>query len=239
MNRFLLVALVLCAAGRADGQERKTPAPKTEEGFSLNTRTPAWEGFSLHAVAWEASNVRVDVPFGLAVQSNGTSRPFQVRLNYESEDYTAYGLGLTGDFDTLRVSLDVFDGSWKGDARLYVDDGVNSPTTSRVNVDGDLYGIRGGIHWPALQYKAGDLMFTLGPDFSVFWLHTDLESLPESPLPFEDKEDQFVGRLGPRAIFCVPLGRKMEFSVEAAAGWLFGSSKGVTEEINAGIGIKF
>ena len=221
---------------RTDGQKLlvRTELP---EGLHLVSHSPFWKGVTLRG-SLLSGEADLDVPDGLDTESRGFSPPLVVRLQYDEKEISAFGAGVKLDFNTFQLSFDYYEGDWDGEGVLRVEDGVDPAVVTPVSLDGDFTGLKFAVYWPGARYRGRDFEMTLGIEGGAGWHHQELDPVPQSPLPLDDEVDELVGTIGPRLAVRVYAGQ-MEFSAEAAVLYLFGSSRGLSDEISLGIGIRF
>lgn len=243
MHLAILLAALLPQAEPTPPQqppiERLRPVRRIprDDGF-FNTGPLIWKGVELHAGWMGAGRLEMDVPDAIASQSQGFLNPFVVRFEYEELDVQALEAGATFDFGLFRFSFDGFLGDFDGTGTLVVDDGVNPLTRTPVSIEGDFYGAKGGVYWPAFRLRSGPFEAALGPDLTVAWYGETVDSVPGSPLPLGDRVSQIVGGLGPRLSIRY-LAPGFDVTVEAEMPFLFGAAQGWGMEFSAGVGLRF
>ncbi len=220
------------------GAPQEAPAPAAPgPTLEFTWTTPRWKGIELRAEGLSGA-CRLDVPDGIETRSNGFNPPLVERLEYDKMDFEAVGGGLVVDLDVFQLSADFFEGTWKGEGSLGVDDGISPATRTPLDVEGDFRALKVGLYWPTVRMVGDAFEFSLGADLKAVGFQMILDPVTSGPLPLEDRVDQLVGFAGPRAAFRFLAGR-VEFSLEGAYSWVFGSSRGTAQEVSAGVGVRF
>ncbi len=223
--------------------DRLDPARRSErEGMFLNDVPAALRGASFVARALATRELDAAFTDLLELVDNGTALPFSSRFTFDEVEFQAFEVGLEVDFDLFRLSASLLSGDWKGEGVLGVDDGFLSgapnATTQRVDVEGDLIGVKLAAEWPALRMRTGPVETTLGPEVAALWLHLDPDPVPASPLPFDDEPDLLVGSIAPKFRFRYRAAG-FEVAFEAAAAYLFADALGWSAEVGVEFGLRF
>lgn len=213
-------------------REREKEPPPLEgpwgpEEFGLTWLTPVWRGVFADAQTYSGDHVELNLPRGITGGSDMVSRSFLEELDWKSQNFRTLGGRAMVDLDMVRLSLLYFGGSFDARARMTLNNSVDPPTTTDVNLYGTAYGFRFGAYWPALRYRDSALEASLGPIVTVGWLHEEADAPPVAPLPFRDSKDILTGSLGPelslRAMFgrvAVELDGEYSFQTGGARGWV-------------------
>jgi hypothetical protein len=207
-----------------------------EAGFTWHA--PAWRGLIVTVGNYSGASIGLDLPLGVGSQSDGLNPPIFERLKYHSESFRATSIGAVADFDTFRLSLNWFDGRFHATGTVSFDDGLNPVTSRDVDLDGNLYGFRFGVHWPAFRYRDSIFEASVGLIATVGWMHQET-FVPGGTLLRRDTVDILTGSFGPKAsLRFFPGGR---FAIEADAEYSFntGAARGWVREFVAGVGYSF
>lgn len=159
------------------------------------------------------------------------------RLEYEELNLRGVGLGLMADVDLFRLSLDAFRGDWEGDAHLTIDDGV-TVTRSDASIEGDFFGTRVGLFWPALQYRMADSELAFGAAGGFHWLRLNLKETDGEPFELDETRTVVAGSVGPRFSILFRLGRG-EIRAEGGGEYFFGDLEGLGGQVTFGYAIRF
>lgn len=216
----------------------RRPPPARPEGLFLNFIPAAFRGASAFGGGLSTGRLRMDVPFALEVESDGVHPPAESRLEFSRMKFDAPFAGVAFDFDLVRVSGLFYQGRWDGEGVLTEGDGVAPPQSRRVDLEGDVYGLRAAVEWPLVRYRSEGFEASLGPEFGLLWVHQDLEPIPGAVRQFDEDPDAMVGSLGPRLRVKAVLGR-VEFFAEGSAAYWFDSLKGRAVEAAVGIGWRY
>ncbi len=221
-------------------QEEEVTLPPGDENLQVVTSAPRWKGLTVRAGHFGGTGLRMDVSDPTEIRNDGITPEFRASLELDEKDVDALSAGFVVDFELFRLSLDFFYGDWEGEGDLTVSDGINPTTVTRVEVEGETWGLHVGLLWPALHGRLGGLEGFLGPQLSVGWQHETIDRIPQAPLPVHDDEiNELVGRAGLRLGLRMHLGEQAWFSLEAEGGLQGGSSKGFVHDVTAGFGIAF
>jgi hypothetical protein len=239
----LLLALATLAQQTEPPPQPRIDRPRpmhheAREDSFFNLGPVLWKGVELHGGWMEGRGLEVNLHDRVVAESQGFLPPYTVTLKYEEMDIEATEAGFTIDANLFRVSVDGLKGRWQGDGLLLVNNGVNPTTTTPVALHGDFWGARAGIYWPALRLRQGPFEACLGPEFTVAWFYEGLHGVPLSPLGIKDKNDEFIGGLGPK-LSVRYLFSGVDLSVDAEMPYLFGPLRGWSRQATAGIGIRF
>ena len=222
-------------------EEKTAPAPygpwgPEEAGFTWHA--PAWRGLIVTAGSYGGASIGLDLPLGVATQSDGLNPPIFERLKYHSENFRATSIGATADLDVFRMSFNWFDGRFHATGTLSFDDGLNPVTSRDLDLDGNLYGFRIGFHWPAFRYRDSLFEASVGLVATVGWMHQET-FVPGGVLLHRDTVDILTGSFGPKASLRFFPG--VRFSIEADAEYSFmtGAARGWVKEFLAGVGYSF
>jgi hypothetical protein len=238
MSRVAAACFFILMSSAVRAQAFPGDPPAWDQGFEFAVNAPVWRGFSLFGGIFSGSGIDMDAPVAINARSNIVDPPLQVKFRYEEQDFDSSGLGVTMDFDLVRLSAFFFSGEFDAEGVLSVNDGVSPTSSSPVEVNGDFQGFKIGLTWLAIRYRGSGVEAALGPDLAVGWMQHEIDSVPGSPLPLEDTVDELSGSFGPRISFRVFIG-SMGISLEAAVPYLFGRSEGFAQEGTVGIGFRF
>jgi len=214
-----------------------TYGPWGPDEVGLTWHNPAWRGVEVDAGWIAGASIGLDVPRGVATQSDGINPPIFERLKYHSESFRATSIGATADFDVARLSVAWFDGSFDASGTLSYDDGLHPVQSSDLSLHGNLYGFRVGVHWPALRYRDSLFEASAGLIATVGWMHQ--ETFVPGVLLRRDTLDILTGSFGPKATLrFFPGGR---FALEGNAEYSFqtGAARGWIKEFTFGLGYAF
>ena len=214
-----------------------TYGPWGPEEVGLTWHAPVWRGLIVTAGTYSGASIGLNLPEGLATQSDGLNPPIFERLTYHSESFHATTFGATADLDMVRLSLNWFDGRFHATGTLSYDDGLHPVQSTDLSVSGDLYGFRFGVHWPTIRYRDSLFEASLGVMATVGWMHQ--EAIIPGILLHRDTADLLTGSAGPRAnLRFFPGGR---FALEANAEYSFqtGAARGWVREFTLGLGYAF
>ena len=215
-----------------------TYGPWGPEEAGLTWHAPAWRGMFVTVGHYSGASIGLDVPDGLASQSDGLNPPIFERLKYHSERFQATSIAATADFDVFRLSAAWFDGRFHATGTLTFDDGLNPIQSSEVGVNGNLYGFRIGALWPTLRYRDSTFEASVGVAVTVGWMHEE-SKIPTGVMLHRDTIDILTGSAGPKAsLRLFPGGR---FALEANAEYSFntGAARGWVKEFGLGLGYAF
>jgi hypothetical protein len=202
--------------------------------------SPRWKGISFRADRFGGSGLRMSVSDPTDIIDDGITPARTVRLGIEKKDFEAFGAGVVLDFHLFRLSLDAFAGDWEGEGTLTVSDGLNPPTVTAVDLEGDTWGLHFGLHWPGLRGRWGAVEASLGPQLSVGWQHEEIDPVPGDPAGVHhDEVNELVGRAGLRAGLRVHVAEGAWLSLEGEGALQAGSSRGFVSEISLGFGFRF
>jgi hypothetical protein len=212
--------------------------PWGPEEFGFTWHTPVWRGAFLLGGTYAGSSIRMSVPRGTAARSDGINPPEFEHLEYHDERIRATSFGLLADLDIVRLSITGFDGDFDARASLTLEDGFNPPQPRDVDIDGDAYGFRVGVHWPAFRYRDTVLEGSLGPIATVGWLHQETDAIPTAQFLRHDTLDVLTGSFGAKLSLRWYAGK---FALEADAEYSFmaGAARGWMREFQVGLGYKF
>lgn len=212
--------------------------PWGPEEFGLTWHNPVWRGVFIHGGSYAAGSLRLDVPRGTAVRSDGISPPVFERLEYDEESIRTVSIGATADLDILRLSFTWFDGTYDAEATLSLEDGFQPPQSRDVDIHGDVHGFRIGAHWPALRYRDSLVEASLGLIGTVGWMHQEVHGIPGATMLRHDTVDMLTGSLGTKLSLRAFLGR---FALEGTAEYSFttGAARGWVREFTVGASYKF
>jgi hypothetical protein len=220
-------------------QEKEPPPPEgpwgpEEVGFTWHA--PVWRGVVGTVGTYGGSSLTMNVPRGLAAQSDGVNPPIFEKVEYHDEHFRSTSGGLTADFDMFRLSLTGFDGTFKAHGVFSRDNGIVT-NSFPLDLHGSVYGFRVGGYWPAFRYRDLHLEASFGPMVTVGWQHQESKDIPGALLT-RDTLDLLTGSLGPKASVRLLLDR-LEFEVNAEYSFLTGGVRGWTKEFSAGVGYRF
>jgi len=234
----ILAALAFVAQAERQIDTPRLEPPASFEGFRLNARSPYMKGMSVHVRDLRTSRLDAHLPSAEELRSDGMNPVFRTRLEVSEVEFDAPAVALAFDLDLFRFSANFFRGEWEGEGALTVDDGIRPPVTQPVDLEGDVWGLKFALEWPLVQYRSGGFGASIGPEFGVYWVHEELERIPESPLQFNEDFDQMVGSLGPKLRFAIGVGR-FEVLAEGLAAYLFDQLEGWSFEASVGVGLRF
>src|SRR5258706_5871818 len=189
-------------------EEKQAPPPEGAWGpeeFGLTWHNPVWRGLFVSAGTYAGGSLELNVPRGIAVQSDGINPPIIEHLDYHQRSIQARSIGLAADFDTFRLSAEWFDGTFDARATLHYEDGFTPVSPLDVSLHGSLYGFRVGAYWPALRYRNSSresllgMEATLGLAATVGWMHEEVAHVPGALLLTRDTVDMITGSIGPKA----------------------------------------
>jgi hypothetical protein len=254
-----LVILLLLPAAAAWGQQQAPPPPDTKparerhriqekeppppegpwggEEFGFTWRNPVWRGLFFDAGSYSGSSIELNVPHGLQTFSDGVNPPIFERLEWKDERFQATSYSISADLDMIRLSTSVFSGTFDARGVVSLDNGVTR-SENEVELHGDAYGFRMGIHWPALRYRDDLFELSAGVMGTVGWLHEEVQKIPSATLLTRDGFDVLTGSFGPKLSARVFLGR-VALEAEAEYSFLTGAARGWTKSLTVGIGIHF
>lgn len=221
-------------------QEKEPPPPEGPWGpeeVGLTWNPPRWRGLVGTVGSYSGSSMALDAPTALAARSDGINPPVYESLTYHSENFNTVSGTVTADLDVFRLSLTMFSGTYDAHATLSLEDGVSPPQSQDVRVHGNAYGFRVGAYWPAFRYRDFYMEFSVGPSFTVGWMH-EVTDVPGTMLT-SDVVDALTGSFGPKMSFRMfPTGR---FALQVDAEYVFtgGSLRGWTREFSVGLGYAF
>jgi len=221
-------------------EDKTAPAtygPWGPEEVGFTWHAPAWRGLVVTVGHHAGASIGLDVPDGLATESDGLNPPVFERLKYHSESFRATSIGATADLDVIRLSASWFDGRFHATGNLSMDDGLNPVQSTDLSVNGNLYGFRFGVHWPTIRYRDSLFEASLGVAVSVGWMHQ--ETVVPGVMLHRDTIDILTGSAGPKVnLRFFPGGR---FALDANAEYSFqtGAARGWVREFTLGVGYAF
>ena len=222
-------------------EEKNPPAtygPWGPEEAGFTWHAPAWRGLIVTAGSYSGASIGLDLPQGVATRSDGINPTVFERLKYHSESFRATSIGATADFDVFRLSVNGFDGRFHATGTLSIDDGLRPVQSSEVAVDGDLYGFRFGIHWPALRYRDSMFEASIGLTATVGWMHQQC-TVPTGTLLRRDTADILTGSAGPKASLRFFPGARFALEADAEYSFQTGAARGWVKEFLLGVGYSF
>jgi len=221
--------------------EKTAPAtygPWGPEEAGLTWHMPVWRGLIVTAGSYSGASIGLDVPPGVAVQSDGLNPPVFERLHYHSESFRATSIGLVADLDSFRLSANWFDGRFHASGTLTFDDGLNPVQSRDLRVDGNLFGFRLGVHWPALRYRDSLFEASVGLIGTVGWMHQET-FVPGGVLLRRDTVDILTGSAGPKASLRFFPGARFALEADAEYSFNTGAARGWVREFLLGVGYSF
>ena len=214
---------------------RHGPWGPEESGFTWHA--PAWRGAWITGGVYSGSSINLDVPFGVATESDGINPPIVEKFEYDSERFRTTSIGVVADLDMIRLSFTWFDGTFDADGTLTYDDGLSPVQSSDLSIDGDLFGFRFGIHWPTLRYRDSIVEGSLGLAATVGWMHQ--ETKIDGQLLRRDTVDILTGSFGPKASFRLYPGGRFALEANAEYSFMTGAARGWVREFTVGLGYSF
>jgi len=221
-------------------QEKEPPPPQGPwgpEDFGFTWHNPVWRGLIFNVGPYGGGSMSLGVPDGVQVAGDGVNPPVSERLVWDNQSFRTTAFTVTTDLDMFRLSASFFHGTFDAEGE-FIRDNVVTPFRSLVEFDGDAYGFRLGIHWPALRYRDTLLELSVGPIATVGWLHEETNEIPGGMLLTRDAVDVLTGSLGPKASARLLLG-KYEVELNAEYSFMTGAVRGWTKEFSVGVGIHF
>lgn len=221
----------------ADKEPPPPSGPWGPEEAGLTWHTPVWRGVFVQVGTYSAASLVMNVPRGVATQSDGVNPPVFETLEYHAERFRTTSIGAVADFDMIRLSAEWFDGTFDARATLKYEDGFAPPQTSSIAIDGNIYGFRIGVQWPALRWRGEYLEASAGLATTVGWMHQETH-LPTGVLLRRDTVDILTGSFGPKASLRGMWGR-VAVDLSAEYSFLTGSARGWAKEFSFGVGYAF
>jgi len=205
----------------------------------LTWHNPVWRGVIGFVGGYSGDSIGLNVPPGLAAQSDGINPPVFERLEYHSESFRTISGGATADFDMFRLSAVWYQGTFNALATLTKDDGVQPPQSSDIEVRGMVHGFRLAAHWPALRYRDDVLEASIGPIAAVGWMHSEASHIPVGSILTRDTFDILTGSFGPKASVRAFIFDRFALEANADYSFITGAARGWTKEFTVGVGYKF